>query len=124
MIQLISSGHCMMEDDKLGSPKTFSAATSPIKDTLHLRELGKKLVSKDVQTEKYSSSGIFHRSSSSEKVPNQTQYLLLLLFYIFWLEAVNFWHDVNQGNDINIIQYLPRLPYQHSSYKFDKTTMF
>ena len=58
----------MMEDDKLGSPKTFSAATSPIKDALHLRELGKKLVSKDVQTEKYSSSGIFHRSSSSEKV--------------------------------------------------------
>merc|ERR1719336_1252586 len=67
-----SSGHCMMEDEKLCSPKTFSAATSPIKDTLQLRydsrELGKKLVSRDVQTDKYSAGGIFHSSSSSEKV--------------------------------------------------------
>lgn len=82
MIKLISSGHCMMEDDKLGSPKTFSAATSPIKDTLHLRELGKKLVSKDVQTEKYSSSGIFHRSSSSEKVSKANTIFVVLLFYM------------------------------------------
>merc|ERR1719150_270933 len=67
-----SSGHCMMEDDKATSSKTFSAATSPIKDTLQLRydsrELGKKLVSRDVQTDKYSAGGIFHSSSSSEKV--------------------------------------------------------
>ena len=113
MIQLISSGHCMMEDDKLGSPKTFSAATSPIKETLHLRELGKKLVSKDVQTERYSSSGIFHRSSSSEKVNTKHNIYSLgvLILHGSWLEAVSFWHDVNQGNDINIIQYLPRLPY-------------
>ena len=69
---LYFSGHCMMEEDKLCSPKTFSAATSPIKDTLQLRydsrELGKKLVSRDVQTDKYSAGGIFHSSSSSEKV--------------------------------------------------------
>ena len=71
---LLCSGHCMMEDEKLCSPKTFSAATSPIKDSVQMRygsrELGlvKKLVNRDVQTEKYQSSGIFHSSSSSEKV--------------------------------------------------------
>ena len=58
----------MMEEDKLSSPKTYSAATSPIKDALQLREMRGRLVSKDVQTEKYSGSGIFHHSSSSEKV--------------------------------------------------------
>lgn len=57
----------MMEDDKLSSPKTFSAATSPIKDTIRhgSRELAKKLISRDVQTEKYAG---FNSSSSSEKV--------------------------------------------------------
>lgn len=67
----------MMEEDKLCSPKTFSAATSPIKDQgVRSRqdscELGRRLVSRDVQTEKFSSgsgaAGIFHSSSSSEKV--------------------------------------------------------
>ena len=58
----------MMEDDKLCSPKTFSAATSPIKETIRhgSRELVKKLISRDVQTEKYA--GGFNSSSSSEKV--------------------------------------------------------
>lgn len=68
-----SSGHCMMEDDKLCSPKTFSAATSPIKETIRhgSRELVKKLISRDVQTEKYA--GGFNSSSSSEKVCNVTK---------------------------------------------------
>jgi len=68
-----SSGHCMMEDDKLCSPKTFSAATSPIKETIRhgSRELVKKLISRDVQTEKYA--GGFNSSSSSEKVYNVTK---------------------------------------------------
>lgn len=71
-----------MEDEKLCSPKTFSAATSPIKDSHPMRygsrELGlmKKLVNRDVQTEKYQTSGIFHSSSSSEKV----QIILVLMW--------------------------------------------
>ena len=60
------SGHCMMEEEKL------SATTSPVKETVRSgsRELwAKKLVSRDMQTDKYSSAGgIFHSSSSSEKV--------------------------------------------------------
>ena len=60
------SGHCMMDEEKL------SAATSPVKESMRSgsRELwAKKLISRDVQTEKYSSAaGIFHSSSSSEKV--------------------------------------------------------
>ena len=59
----------MMEEDKL------SAATSPVKETARSgsRELwAKKLISRDVQTDKYSSAGgIFHSSSSSEKVKLQ-----------------------------------------------------
>ena len=59
----------MMEEEKL------SAATSPVKETARSgsRELWtKKLISRDVQTDKYSSAaGIFHSSSSSEKVKIQ-----------------------------------------------------
>ena len=69
------SGHCVAEEDKLCSPKTYSAATSPIKDPFSLRygsrEMAKKLVNRDVQTEKYGGhhgGGLFHSSSSSEKV--------------------------------------------------------
>ena len=112
----------MMEEDKLCSPKTFSAATSPIKDTLQLRydsrELGKKLVSRDVQTDKYSAGGIFHSSSSSEKVQqaffvedakllihqfvlsdrdrsNNGQYLNVLFGFKYFCELTNiFWFSV------------------------------
>ena len=57
----------MMEEEKI------SATTSPVKETARSgsRELwaAKKLISRDVQTDKYSSAGgIFHSSSSSEKV--------------------------------------------------------
>ena len=56
----------MMDEEKL------SAATSPVKESTRSgsRELwAKKLISRDVQTDKYSSAaGIFHSSSSSEKV--------------------------------------------------------
>ena len=57
----------MMEEDKVTSSKAFSAATSPIKDTIKngSRELVKKLTSRDVHTEKYAG---FNSSSSSEKV--------------------------------------------------------
>jgi hypothetical protein len=57
----------MMEEDKVTSAKTFSAATSPIKDTLKngSRELVKKFTSRDVHTEKYAG---LNSSSSSEKV--------------------------------------------------------
>ena len=76
------SGHCMMEDDKLCSPKTFSAATSPIKETIRhgSRELVKKLISRDVQTEKYA--GGFNSSSSSEKVKTISN-RINVFFYIF-----------------------------------------
>ena len=70
-----SSGHCMMEEEKLCSPKTFSAATSPIKDSYQLRyssrEISKKLVNRDVQTDKYktgTAGHALHSSTSSEKV--------------------------------------------------------
>lgn len=61
------SGHCMMEEDKLASSKAISAATSPVKDSVKhgSRDLAKKLISRDVQTEKYAG---FNSSSSSEKV--------------------------------------------------------
>ena len=87
------SGHCMMEDDKATSSKAFSTGlalflyivlsnktkeslvitlfpkgASPQKDPVAKvgsRELVKKLISRDVQTEKYAG---FNSSSSSEKV--------------------------------------------------------
>ena len=75
------SGHCMMEEDKLTSPKTFSAATSPIKDSIKhgSRELAKKLISRDVQTEKYAG---FNSSSSSEKVN-----ILILFIFLSYIRG-------------------------------------
>ena len=62
----------MMEDYKTASsPKSVSAATSPIKDTIKhgSGNLVKKLISRDSQTEKYTG---FNSSSSSEKVCDMT----------------------------------------------------
>ena len=61
----------MMEEEKL------SATTSPVKETARS---GSKLISRDVQTDKYSSAaGIFHSSSSSEKVKSHFYFYTFLI---------------------------------------------
>ena len=67
-----SSGHIVWDQDKFASPKTHSTATSPIKESLRYgsRELVKKFISRDAQTEhKFP----LNSSSSSERVYSVTK---------------------------------------------------